>query len=77
MNKREENKFSMYKGVEKVLDESASVITAQAFKDSVTEFKDLLKTISDKDNQYITRRRAIGRAPRTASGRRRSHRGID
>ena len=51
---REVNKFSMCKGVEKVLDESASVITAQAFKDSVAEFKNLLKTISDKDNQYTT-----------------------
>lgn len=55
MNKREENKYSMYKGVEKVLDENASVITPMtAFNDSVKSFKSILQQISDKDNQYRT-----------------------
>ena len=45
MNKREENKYTMYKAVEKILDDNISIIN---------KFKEALNNLSAIDNQYLT-----------------------
>lgn len=53
MNKREENKYSMYKAVETVLSENRETIdSVPMFADSVNEFRVGLRSIEDLDNHY-------------------------
>lgn len=54
MNKREENKYTMYKAVEKILDENISIVnTIPALLQAVNKFKTALNDLSDKDNDYL------------------------
>lgn len=53
MNKREENKFTMYQGIKDLLTENrSSVATIPAFEESFQIFQDLLDRIATKDQQY-------------------------
>jgi hypothetical protein len=53
MNKREENKFTMYQGIKDLLAENqSSVATIPAFEESFQIFQDLLSRIAEKDQQY-------------------------
>lgn len=53
MIKREENKYSMYRGITQLLGEQKETIAnIPAFQISMTDFNGLLEKISDKDKQY-------------------------
>ena len=53
MNKREENKYTMYQGIKDLLTENqSSVATIPAFEESFKIFQDLLSRIADKDQKY-------------------------
>lgn len=55
MNKREENKFSMYRAVEKVVDEYAeTVATIPALTECVNDYKTAIVKIGELDSQYQT-----------------------
>lgn len=53
MNKREENKFTMYQGIKDLLTENqSSVATIPAFEESFQIFQTLLSQIAEKDQKY-------------------------
>jgi len=55
MTKREENRYSMYRAVDKVLSDNQSVVDGlPALAESVSDFRQTMQDISDQDNVYKT-----------------------
>lgn len=67
MIKREENKYSMYQGIEKILnEEEGAVATIPAFTESIKNFREALQNISLKDQQYQNASKGASSAKKTA-----------
>ena len=56
MNSREENKYTMYKGICNLLNKKTEIISGiPAFVECVNKFSETLESISKKDEEYLTK----------------------